>query len=164
MQHVAAEDAESRCFKDFDTSYIFGIWLSYLSIFLARFSFSEYLLYGACECCTCSISSFRLIPNINMTLRALLPASLVLCALALVAQCKYANDIPTSVQAVIMAPLHRSVARRQSLHVDVDVLMDGGLADVYGILYIDGKVVAHLDSFPVRDVFLKSHLCNVMCA
>ena len=34
-----------------------------------------------------------------------------------------------------MAPLHRSAARRQSLHVDVDVVMDGGMADVYGILY-----------------------------
>ena len=98
-----------------------------------------------------------------MSLSAFLPAALVLVALALVAQCHSAKNNPTSVQAVIMAPLHRSVARRQSLHVDVDVVMDGGMADVYGILYIDGKPVAHLDTFPVRNMFLSYSIRVSVC-
>ena len=87
-----------------------------------------------------------------MQLRVLLFIGLVLCTLSLgVALNPPAHDNP-SVQAVIMAPLHRSVARRQSLHIDVDILMDGGLIDVFGILYIDGKIVAYLDTFPVRSI------------
>jgi hypothetical protein len=62
-----------------------------------------------------------------------------------------------------MAALHRSAARRQSLHVDVDVAMDGGMADVYGILYIDGKPVAHLDTFPVRNMFLSYSIRVSVC-
>ena len=62
-----------------------------------------------------------------------------------------------------MAALHRSAARRQSLHVDVDVVMDGGMADVYGILYIDGKPVAHLDTFPVRNMFLSYSIPVSVC-
>lgn len=62
------------------------------------------------------------------------------------------NDRPASVRAIILAPLHRSVARRQSLYIDVDILMDGGMADIYGMLSIDGKVIAYLDTFPVRSI------------
>lgn len=63
-----------------------------------------------------------------------------------------ADDRPTSVQAMILSPLHHSVARRQSLHIDVDIIMDGGLADVYGVLSIDGNSIAHLNTFPVRSI------------
>lgn len=78
-------------------------------------------------------------------------AALALSALA-VGCWAAASDRPISVQAVILSPLHRSVARRQSLHIDVDILVDGGLLDAYGILYIDGRVVAYLDTFPVRSI------------
>jgi hypothetical protein len=87
-----------------------------------------------------------------MPSRVSLPVVLILVALALCTLCFPARDSPVSVQAVIMAPLHRSVARQQSLYIDVDILVDGGLTDVYGVLYIDGKVVALLDTFPVRSI------------
>jgi hypothetical protein len=98
----------------------------------------------------------------NISLRLVLPVVLVLCALALAARCNQANDPLTSVEAVIMAPLHRSVARRQSLYIDVDIVMHGGLADVHGSLYIDGKMVAYLDTFPVRDATPPLYFCNVL--
>ena len=79
-------------------------------------------------------------------------AALALSALAVGCCAAAASDRPISVQAVILAPLHRSVARRQSLYIDVDILVDGGLLDAYGILYIDGRVVAYLDTFPVRSI------------
>jgi len=88
-----------------------------------------------------------------MYLPVLLLLGLVLCTLSSGGAPNPPDyERPTSVQAVIMAPHHRSVARRQSLYIDVDILMDGGLMDAYGILYIDGKVVAYLDTFPVRSI------------
>jgi hypothetical protein len=83
--------------------------------------------------------------------RTLLLVALALCPL-FCARAQNSNEGATSVHAVIMAPLHRSVARRQSLSVDVDILMDGEFADVYGVLYLDGQVVAYLDAFPIRSI------------
>jgi hypothetical protein len=87
----------------------------------------------------------------SFPLRTLLLVALALCPL-FCARAQNSIDRATSVHAVIMAPLHRSVARRQSLSVDVDILMDGEFADVYGVLYLDRKVVAYLDAFPIRSI------------
>jgi hypothetical protein len=80
---------------------------------------------------------------------------IVSCVLGTFAFCDAyhpADQHVTPVHAIIMAPLHRSVARHQSLYVDVDISMYGGIADIFGILHIDGKIVAYLETFPIRSI------------